>query len=182
MVFPSEFYSGLYFYVDSPRNDLQQVAEVNAWLRENCTGENSAYMICHGVVYSPDVFRISALPDESIREILPYGACNPGNDAFPKELLTAQVVLTCTPFDPNNHTEKMNAAFLENQEKYAPFELAATFDMGNGYTITAYRRVKEPTAAELDTYRAYLAEENERFPYNFSAVWDELAVQFANNG
>ena len=34
----------------------------------------------------------------------------------------------------------------------------------------------------LDTYRAYLAEENERFPYNFSAVWDELAVQFANNG
>ena len=182
VVFPSGFYSGLYFYVDSPRNDLQQVAEVNAWLRENCTGENSAYMICHGVVYSPDVFRISALPDESIREIMPYGACNPGNDAFPKELLTAQVVLTCTPFDPNNHTEKMNAAFLENQEKYAPFELAATFDMGNGYTITAYRRVKAPTAAELDTYRAYLAEENERFPYNFSAVWDELAVQFANNG
>lgn len=84
--FPQRFYSGLYFYVDSPRNDLQQVAEVNAWLRENCTGENSAYMICHGVVYSPDVFRISALPDESIREILPYGACNPGNDAFPKEL------------------------------------------------------------------------------------------------
>ena len=114
VVFPSGFYSGLYFYVDSPRNDLQQVAEVNAWLRENCTGENSAYMICHGVVYSPDVFRISALPDESIREILPYGACNPGNDAFPKELFTAQVVLTCTPFDPNNHTEKMNAAFLEN--------------------------------------------------------------------
>ena len=182
VVFPSGFYSGLYFYVDSPRNDLQQVAEVNAWLRENCTGENSAYMICHGVVYSPDVFRISALPDESIREILPYGACNPGNDAFPKELLTAQVVLTCTPFDPNNHTEKMNAAFLENQEKYVPFELAATFDMGNGYTITAYRRVKAPTAAELDTYRAYLAEENERFPYNFSAVWDELAVQIANNG
>ena len=32
-------------------------------------------------------------------------------------------------FDPNNHTEKMNAAFLENQEKYAPFELAATFDL-----------------------------------------------------
>ena len=58
VVFPSGFYSGLYFYVDSPRNDLQQVAEVNAWLRENCTGENSAYMICHGVVYSPDVFRI----------------------------------------------------------------------------------------------------------------------------
>ena len=182
VVFPSGFYSGLYFYVDSPRNDLQQVAEVNAWLRNNCTGENSAYMICHGVVYSPDVFRISALPDESIREILPYGACNPGNDAFPKELFTAQVVLTCTPFDPNNHTEKMNAAFLENQEKYAPFELAATFDMGNGYTITAYHRVKAPTAAEIDTYRAYLAEENERFPYNFSAVWDELAVQFANNG
>lgn len=101
-------------------------------------------MICHGVVYSRMCSASRRCPDESIREILPYGACNPGNDAFPKELLTAQVVLTCTPFDPNNHTEKMNAAFLENQEKYAPFELAATFDMGNGYTITAYRRVKAP--------------------------------------
>ena len=180
--FPSGFYSGLYFYVDSPRNDLKQVAEVNAWLRENCTGVNSAYMICHGVVYSPDVFRISALPDESIREILPYGAVNPGNDAFPKELFTAQVVLTCTPFDPNNHTEKINAAFLENQEKYEPFEIGAEFDMGNGYMITAYRRVKAPTVAELNTYRTYLAEEDERFPYNFSAVWDELELQFANNG
>lgn len=182
VILPNAVNSGLYFYVDSPRSDMKQVAEVNDWLRQNCTGENSAYMICHGVVYSPDVFRVSALPDESIREILPYGACNPGNDAFPKELFTAQVVLTCTPFDPNNHTEKMNAAFLENQEKYAPFEVAAEFDMGNGYTITAYRRVKAPTVAELDTYRTYLAEENERFPYNFSAVWDELEPQFANNG
>ena len=182
VILPNAVNSGLYFYVDSPRADLAQIAEVNDWLRANCTGENSAYMICHGIVYSPDVFRISALPDESIREILPYGACNPGNDAFPKELFTAQVVLTCTPFDPNNHTEKMNAAFLENQDKYAPFEIAAEFDMGNGYTITAYRRVNAPTVEELDTYRSYLAEENARFPYNFSAVWDELAPQFANNG
>ena len=182
VILPNAVNSGLYFYVDSPRADLAQIAEVNDWLRANCTGENSAYMICHGVVYSPDVFRISALPDESIREILPYGACNPGNDAFPKELFTAQVVLTCTPFDPNNHTEKMNAAFLENQDKYAPFEIAAEFDMGNGYTITAYRRVDAPTVEELDTYRSYLAEEDARFPYNFSAVWDELALQFANNG
>ena len=99
----------------------------------------------------------------------PYGVCNPGNDAFPKELFTAQVVLTCTPFDPNNHTEKMDAAFLENQEKYAPFEIAAEFDMGNGYTITAYRRIKAPTVAELDTYRSYLAEEDARFPFAISA-------------
>ena len=77
--------------------------------------------------------------------------------------------MTCTPFDPNNHTEKLNAAFLENQEKYAPFEVGAEFDMGNGYTITAYRRIKAPTAAELDTYRSWLAEEDARFPYNFSA-------------
>ena len=43
--------------------------------------------------------------------------------------------------------------------------------MGNGYTITAYRRVKAPAAAELDAYRRWLAEEDEQFPYNFSAVW-----------
>ncbi len=179
LFFPTEVYSGLYFYVDDERQDMAGIAQVNDWLRANCSGENSAYMICHGVVYSADVFRAAALPDESIRAMLPYGAVNPGNDAFPKELFTAQVVLTCTPFDPSNHTEKINSAFLENQELYHPFELAAEFDMGNGYTIQAYRRVKEPTVAELDTYRRWLAEEDAQFPYNFSAVWDQLETQLA---
>lgn len=90
---------------------MAQIAEVNDFLRENCEGDNSAYMICHGLTYSADVFRAAALPDESIRSILAYGAVNPGNDAFPKELFTAQIVLTCTPFDPSNHTEKINSAF-----------------------------------------------------------------------
>ncbi|UWP69001.1 hypothetical protein [Subdoligranulum variabile] len=179
---PTEVYSGLYFFVDDIRDDMEGIAAVNDWLRENCSGTNSAYMICHGSKYSADVFRAAALPDESIRSILAYGAVNPGNDAFPKELFTAQAVLTCTPFDPNNHTEKINSAFLENQDKYQPFEVAATFDMGNGYTITAYRRIKAPTVEELDTYRRWLAEEDAQFPYNFSAVWDQLETEFANNG
>ena len=182
LFFPAEVYSGLYFFVDQQRDDMAQVAQVNDWLRQNCSGENSAYMICHGVVYSADVFRAAALPDESIRTLLAYGAVNPGNDAFPRELFTAQAVLTCTPFDPSNHTEKINDAFLENQRLYQPFEQAAVFDMGNGYTITAYRRVKAPTVAELDTYRTYLAEEDAQFPYNFSAVWDQLEAEFAANG
>lgn len=182
IVFPGEVYSGLFFYVDNERTDMEQIAQVNDWLRANCSGENSAYMICHGVVYSADVFRAAALPDESIRTLLAYGAVNPGNDAFPKELFTAQAVLTCTPFDPSNHTEKINNAFLENQERYQPFEVAATFDMGNGYTITAYRRIKAPTVEELDTYRRWLAEEDAQYPYNFSAVWDQLETEFANNG
>lgn len=182
LFFPPEVYSGLYFFVDQQRGDMAQIAQVNGWLRQNCSGENSAYMICHGVVYSADVFRAAALPDESIRTLLAYGAVNPGNDAFPRELFTAQAVLTCTPFDPSNHTGKINDAFLENQRLYQPFEEAAVFDMGNGYTITAYRRVKAPTVAELDTYRAYLAEEDAQFPYNFSAVWDQLEAEFAANG
>lgn len=182
LFFPPEVYSGLYFFVDQQRGDMAQIAQVNDWLRQNCSGENSAYMICHGVVYSADVFRAAALPDESIRTLLAYGAVNPGNDAFPRELFTAQAVLTCTPFDPSNHTEKINDAFLENQRLYHPFEEAAVFDMGNGYTITTYRRVKAPTVAELDTYRTYLAEEDAQFPYNFSAVWDQLEAEFAANG
>ena len=179
---PGSWYSGLFFFVDNERTDIAEIAEVNDFLRANCEGENSAYMICHGLTYSADVFRAAALPDESIRAILPYGAVNPGNDAFPKELFTAQIVLTCTPFDPNNHTEKINSAFLENVETLQCFEVAAEFDMGNGYTITAYRRTKAPTVAELDTYRRWLAEEDAQFPYNFSAVWDQLETQFANNG
>ena len=70
LFFPPEVYSGLYFFVDQQRGDMAQIAEVNDWLRQNCSGENSAYMICHGVVYSADVFRAAALPDESIRTLL----------------------------------------------------------------------------------------------------------------
>ena len=162
---PGAWYSGLFFTIDNERTDMAQIAEVNDFLRENCEGDNSAYMICHGLTYSADVFRAAALPDESIRSILAYGAVNPGNDAFPKELFTAQIVLTCTPFDPSNHTEKINSAFLENVETLHCFEVAAEFDMGNGYTITAYRRVKAPAVAELDAYRRWLAEEDEQFPY-----------------
>lgn len=165
-------YSGTTLWVDADRTDFDEIHKVNTWLKENCTGTNSAYMICHGTTYSPDVFRELELPDESIRNILPYGACNPGNDAFPLGIFTAQVVLTCDPFDPNNHTEKIDAAFREAQELYQPFELAASFDMGNGYTIYAYRRVKEVTREEIGIYRAALAEENERFPYNFGDVFD----------
>ena len=179
---PGAWYSGLFFTIDNERTDMAQIAEVNDFLRENCEGDNSAYMICHGLTYSADVFRAAALPDESIRSILAYGAVNPGNDAFPKELFTAQIVLTCTPFDPSNHTEKINSAFLENVETLHCFEVAAEFDMGNGYTITAYRRVKAPAVAELDAYRRWLAEEDEQFPYNFSAVWDQLETKLANNG
>ena len=176
---PARFYSGTFFWLDGARNDLEMVEQVNGWLRANCQGANSAYMICHGTTYSADVFRAAALPDESIREILPYGACNPGNDPFPRGMFTAQVVLTCEPFDPNNHTEKIQQAFLENQRRYAPFEQAAVFDMGNGYTLTAWRRTAQPTVAEVKTYRTYLAEEDAQFPYNFSAVFDELEQQFA---
>ena len=179
---PGAWYSGLFFTIDNERTDMAQIAEVNDFLRKNCEGDNSAYMICHGLTYSADVFRAAALPDESIRSILAYGAVNPGNDAFPKELFTAQIVLTCTPFDPSNHTEKINSAFLENVETLHCFEVAAEFDMGNGYTITAYRRVKAPAVAELDAYRRLLAEEDEQFPYNFSAVWDQLETELANNG
>ena len=70
---------------------------------------------------------------------------------------------------------------MENVETLQCFEVAAEFDMGNGYTITAYRRTKAPTVAELDTYRRWLAEEDAQFPYNFSAVWDDLENQLANN-
>jgi len=177
VVFPSSVHSGTWFWLDAQREDFDEIGEVNDWLRANCEGENSAYMICHGILYSPDVFRAMALPDESIRSILPYGACNPGNDAFPLGLFTARAVLTCTPFDPNNHTEKLNAAFLENQEKYQPFVLDTAFDMGNGTTIEAYLRVKPVTKEEIATYRAWLQEEDAQFPYNFSAVLDAFEAQ-----
>ena len=160
-----------------PRTDMEQVLAVDRWLTEACAPGGSAYMINHGTTYSPEVFRAACLPDQSVRDILPYGACNPGNDKFPTEVFTADIVLTCTPFDPNNHTEKIDAVFRENLERFGAFEEAARFDMGTGYTILAYRRIKPVTRAEVDSYRAPLAEEDAQWPYNFSAVFDDFIAQ-----
>lgn len=159
------------------RADMEQVFAVDDWLVENAPGWRSAYMICHGGVYSPEVFRESRMPDETIRDILPYGACNPGNDAFPTEVFTAQVVLSCEPFDECNHTGKIDAVFRENLKTFGAFAEAARFDMGNGYTVVAWRRVKPATRAEVETYRAALTEEDEQWPYNFSAVFDDFLAE-----
>lgn len=159
------------------RSDMEQIYLVDEWLAENAPGWRSAYMICHGAHYSPEVFRESCLPDETVRDILPYGACNPGNDAFPTEIFTAQMVLTCEPFDPCNHTEKIDAVFRQNLETFGAFEEAARFDMGTGYTVLAYRRVKPVTRAEVETYRAALAEEDAQWPYNFSGTFDAFLTQ-----
>ena len=170
-------FSTCFLYEPQPRTDLAQVLAVDRWLTETCPPGGSAYMINHGLTYSPEVFRAAILPDQTVRDLLPYGACNPGNDKFPTEVFYADIVLTCTPFDPNNHTEKIDAVFRENLERFGAFEEAARFDMGTGYTILAYRRTKPVTRAEVDSYRAPLAEEDAQWPYNFSAVFDDFIAQ-----
>lgn len=171
-LFHRALYGGAELTVDADREDFEQIQQVNAWLVESCEGENSAYMICHNTQYNPDVFRVSALPDESVRTILPYGAADPGNDAFPLGLFYAQVVLTSDPFVEQKHTGKLNEAFLQVVAECGCFETAATFDMGNGTVINAYRRTGAVTRREVEIYRAALAEEDARYPQNFSQVLD----------
>lgn len=172
-----DLYGTCFLIEPEPRADLPQVLAVGRWLAETCSNGGGAYMINHGRTYSPEVFRAACLPDQTVRDILPYGACNPGNDKFPTEVFTADIVLTCTPFDPNNHTGIIDAVFRENLDRFGAFEEAARFDMGTGYTILAYRRTKPVTRAEVDSYRAPLAAEDAQWPFNFSAVFDDFIAQ-----
>ena len=141
-------------------------------------------MICHGLTYSADVFRAAALPDESIRSILAYGAVNPGNDAFPKELFhgTDRFDLHAR-LTPATIPRRSTAPFWRTSgDPTHRFEVAAEFDMGNGYHHGLPPR-QSPGSGRAGHYRRWLAEEDEQFPYNFSAggtSWKQ-SLQITNN-
>lgn len=154
------------------RGDLADILAVTGWLSGHYPGNNTAYMLCHNETYNPDIFRTVALPDETLRDILPYGAADAGNDKFPTALFTAQVVLTTTPEDNSAYRRDLAAAFEAVQRQTGHFTLEAEFPLGDT-TLYAYKRTAPATAEEVALYRALLADWDERYPQNFRAVFDE---------
>lgn len=155
------------------RDDIEQIEAVNRWIIENCSESEYVYMIPHGDLYNPDVFRSSNLPDGSVSSRLPYGSAILGTHSFPEGLLLAKYVLTCEPFCNASIAEKYNLAFLsEIPQKH--FVEIKHFDMGTGYTFFAYQRVLPTDCEEILFYKAYFSEEDELYPEMFSGILNEL--------
>lgn len=158
------------------RDDIPQVEELAHWIAENVYHGEIAYMIPHGSPYNPDVFRNALLPDVETRGKLAYGSAVLGTHSFPTELPEAKYVLTCEPFCPNGHAGKINDAFLDYLDQGA-FVAECTFDMGNGYVFTAYRRLLPASRDEVLHYLPYLEEENRQFPEMFEGVLERYLLE-----
>lgn len=158
------------------RNDMEQVETLARWIDDTIPHGEIAYMIPHGEPYNPDVFRNALLPDVSVRGKLAYGSAILGTHGFPVDLLDATYVLTCEPFCPTGFAEKINAAFLAALDS-GTFSPECSFDMGNGYVFTAYRRLKPADRAEALYYLSCLEEENAQFPEHFEAVVERWLQQ-----
>ena len=155
------------------RKDLPQIQNIARWIDTHCAEGEISYMIPHDMLYCPDHFKNCFLPDRPIDDKLAYGFSVPGTHNFPMEFFEAKYVITADPFPQTymgsgDMSIKLNDQFLAVRDEY--FELAETFDMGNGTTFTIWRRTVSPTRAEVEYYLSAFAEENALYPEMFSEV------------
>ena len=85
----------------------------------------------------------------------------------------AKYVLTAEPFPlslaPDSDLSlRFNEEFVELRG--STHQLAATFDMGNGYVFTVWERTAAPTREEVEYYLSAFAEEDAQYPEMFSQV------------
>lgn len=153
------------------RVDYYMIDVVNAWIKENCANYGDVYMIPHNTTYCPDIFRKKDLPSESIESILPYGADIVSAHPFPMELFSAQFVITSDPLgqDGDSMAPKINKVFFTLVED-GYFQVNTTFEMGNGYTLIAYERVKSVDEKEVMMYINEFSDNINSYPGNYSAL------------
>lgn len=169
-------------YIDNVFNtqaDREKVKEVSAWINENCTDSESAYIIPHTFKYNPDIFRNVNLPDMDLYDKVSYGFDILGTHSFPVEIFDAKYILTCKPFCalPNSKglSQKLDSAFYDiSSDKY---KLTKTFDMGDGYVFYAYERVVPATREEILEYLNVFSEENEQYPDLFGDVINNYLIE-----
>ena len=130
-------------------------------------------MIPHDMLYCPDHFKNCLLPEAPINNKLAFGFSVPGTHNFPMQFFEAKYVITADPF-PQTYVGsgemsiKLNNQFLAVRDQY--FELAETFDMGNGTTFTIWRRTVVPSRAEVEYYLSAFTEEDAKYPEMFSEI------------
>lgn len=145
------------------QEDYKNLGEVASWLKENLSNENNAYMITHNNKYNPDKLRNYYLPDQSIANYLPYGSAIIGVHKFPTELFSAKYIIITEPFESVSIEEKYYEVFQKLLDQ-GKFEIEETFDMGNGYKLLIYKRVKKTDDEEKKIYLNALKEESEKYP------------------
>lgn len=155
------------------RRDLSQLQAVTEWLSVHLGDGETAYMITDDMLYNPGHLRNCLLPEQPLDGKLPDSFSVPGTHNFPMSFFEAKYVVTVDPYPLSyaSDTElghKLNAKFAELRD--GTHTLAATFDMGNGYTFTIWERVAAPTRAEVETYLHVFDAENAQYPEMFSQV------------
>lgn len=155
------------------RTDLPQIQAIARWIDDHCADGEISYMIPHDMLYCPDHFKNCLLPEAPINNKLAFGFSVPGTHNFPMAFFEAKYVITADPF-PQTYVGKgemsikLNNQFLAVRDQY--FELAETFDMGNGTTFTIWKRTVAPTRAEVEYYLSAFSEENAKYPEMFSEI------------
>ena len=155
------------------RKDFSQIQAVTEWLTAHLGEGDSAYMIPDDMLYNPGHLRNCMLPEHPLDGKLPDSFSVPGTHTFPMGFFEAKYVITADPFPstlaPDTELgHKFNAKFIELREE--THTLAATFDMGNGYTFSIWERVEAPTREEVETYLHVFDAENAQYPEMFSQV------------
>ena len=155
------------------RKDLPQIQAIARWIDDHCADGEISYMIPHDMLYCPDHFKNCLLPEAPINNKLAFGFSVPGTHNFPMQFFEAKYVITADPF-PQTYVGsgemsiKLNNQFLAVRDQY--FELAETFDMGNGTTFTIWRRTVVPSRAEVEYYLSAFTEEDAKYPEMFSGI------------
>ena len=130
-------------------------------------------MIPDDMLYNPGHLRNCMLPEHPLDGKLPDSFSVPGTHTFPMGFFEAKYVITADPFPstlaPDTELgHRFNAKFIELRKE--THTLAATFDMGNGYTFSIWERVEAPTREEVETYLHVFDAENAQYPEMFSQV------------
>lgn len=154
-------------------DQVKEIKEVADWVSANCEDGETAYFIPHGQPYNPDKFRFINMPDRTMLNIMPYGSAVLGYHAFPVYLFDSKYVLTSMPFCEYSVAEKYNDAFLGYLEIDAKFELVNEFDMGDGYIISVYERMKPVDMDEITYYMTFFEEENVQYPALYGDIFDK---------
>lgn len=154
--------------------NFNQIKEVSNWLKNNLNENKKAYMITHNNTYNPDKFRNFYMPNLTIYNNLPYGSAVLGVHKFPIELFDSKYIITTTPFENISVENKYNDVFniLVEDEK---FTLKKEFNMGDGYYIIIYERIKEVDKDEINLYINCLSEESKLYP----ALYKEVIEQYS---
>ena len=155
------------------RKDLSQIQAVTEWLTAHLGEGDSAYMIPDDMLYNPGHLRNCMLPEHPLDGKLPDSFSVPGTHTFPMGFFEAKYVITADPFPstlaPDTELgHRFNAKFIQLRDE--THTLAATFDMGNGYTFSIWERVEAPTREEVETYLHVFDAENAQYPEMFSQV------------